>query len=63
LLEGDLPSPTNIPTGCRFRNRCPKYRTLGEADQARCVGEDPQLHGLEGDHQAACHFAAALEVV
>ncbi|HTJ66480.1 MAG TPA: ABC transporter ATP-binding protein [Actinospica sp.] len=63
LLEGDLPSPTNIPTGCRFRNRCPKYRTLSEADQARCVGEDPALHELEGDHQAACHFAAALEVV
>jgi peptide/nickel transport system ATP-binding protein len=63
LLEGDLPSPTNIPSGCRFRNRCPKYRTLSEADQARCVGEDPALHGLDGDHQAACHFAAPLEVV
>jgi len=63
LLEGDLPSPTNIPTGCRFRNRCPKFKTLGEADQARCIGEDPQLYELESGHQAACHFAAALTVV
>jgi len=63
LLDGDLPSPTNIPTGCRFRNRCPKFKTLGEADRAQCVGEDPQLHDLDGDHRAACHFAAALTVV
>jgi peptide/nickel transport system ATP-binding protein len=63
LLEGDLPSPTNIPTGCRFRNRCPKFKTLSEGDQARCIGEDPALSVLDSDHQAACHFAGALSVV
>jgi len=63
LLEGDLPSPTNIPSGCRFRNRCPKFRTLTEADQARCVGEDPSLSVLDPGHEAACHFAGALSVV
>ena len=56
-------SPADIPSGCRFRTRCPKFRTLSEADQARCIGEDPQLHELASDHRAACHFAAALEVV
>jgi peptide/nickel transport system ATP-binding protein len=63
LLDGDLPSPTNIPSGCRFRNRCPKFKTLAEGDQARCVGEDPALTVLENDHQAACHYAGALSVV
>ena len=64
LLEGDLPSPTNIPSGCRFRNRCFKFQTLPEASQARCIGEDPSLHVLEqAGHEAACHYAGVLSVI
>jgi peptide/nickel transport system ATP-binding protein len=63
LLDGDLPSPTNVPSGCRFRNRCPKFKTLTEADQMRCVEEDPVLAVQGADHEAACHYAAVLEVV
>ncbi|HEU5355625.1 MAG TPA: ABC transporter ATP-binding protein [Actinocrinis sp.] len=63
LLDGDLPSPTNVPSGCRFRNRCPKFKTLSEADQQRCVEEDPMLIAQGPDHEAACHYAAVLEVV
>ena len=63
MLTGDLPSPADVPSGCRFRNRCPKYLVLGEDDQQRCRDEDPTDQQLADDHVAACHFAAALEVV
>ncbi|MFC1442512.1 ABC transporter ATP-binding protein [Streptacidiphilus sp. N1-10] len=63
LLTGDLPSPANVPSGCRFRNRCPKYLQLNPGEQQRCESEDPQLHTLAPDHTAACHFAEALAVV
>ncbi|MEU1615850.1 ABC transporter ATP-binding protein [Streptomyces sp. NPDC005722] len=63
LLTGDLPSPADVPTGCRFRNRCPKFASLDESDRGRCREEDPAPTGLAGDHTAACHFAAAVTVV
>ncbi|GAA2257232.1 MULTISPECIES: ABC transporter ATP-binding protein [Kitasatospora] len=63
LLTGDLPSPADVPSGCRFRNRCPKYLTLDERDQQRCRDEDPASAKLADDHSAACHFAKALEVI
>ncbi|MFH8403458.1 dipeptide ABC transporter ATP-binding protein [Streptomyces sp. NPDC018019] len=43
LLRGDLPSPADVPSGCRFRGRCPLYATLGAPEQRRCREEDPRL--------------------
>ncbi len=63
LLEGDLPSPANPPSGCRFRTRCPKFAALDEERRARCLEEEPPLYGVEDDHSAACHYAEALKVV
>ena len=63
LLEGDLPSPANPPSGCRFRTRCPKFATLDEGRAARCIDEEPALLRQEADHLAACHYAEAEEVV
>ena len=55
ILSGDVPSPINPPSGCRFHTRCPKA-------QARCSTEEPQLQSAAGDpasHQTACHFPVA----
>jgi len=49
VLEGDIPSPMNPPSGCRFHTRCP-YAT------ERCKCEVPQLKEYGPDHWAACHL-------
>ena len=49
LLEGDVPSPLNPPSGCRFQNRCRHV-------QNRCRNEAPTLEPAAADHQVACHF-------
>ncbi|MFF3949103.1 dipeptide ABC transporter ATP-binding protein [Streptomyces sp. NPDC001902] len=63
ILQGDLPSPADTPSGCRFRTRCPKYLQLAPAEARRCDTEDPAAGALGEDHTAACHHAAALEVL
>ena len=49
LLEGEVPSPVNPPSGCRFRTRCWK------ADD-RCAAEVPPLRLIESGHRVACHY-------
>ena len=57
ILRGDVPSPINIPTGCRFHERCWLFEQLGQP--ADCQTIDPQLRpvGDRGEHTAACHYA------
>ena len=58
ILLGDVPSPVNPPSGCRFHTRCWLRKQLG--DPERCVTERPALRELRGEHTVACHFAEEL---
>jgi oligopeptide/dipeptide ABC transporter ATP-binding protein len=48
-IKGELPSPVNPPSGCRFRTRC-------QYAQERCAVEEPKLRPFGPGHMAACHF-------
>lgn len=63
LLKGDLPSPANPPSGCRFRTRCPKFAMLDDASKRRCVEQLPPLLPEDGvDSSNACHFPQVVKV-
>jgi oligopeptide/dipeptide ABC transporter ATP-binding protein len=49
IIEGDLPSPLDIPSGCRFQSRCPYVKPV-------CKEIEPEMKEIEKEHYVACHL-------
>ena len=57
VLEGDMPSPANPPSGCRFRTRCPKFASgLTDDERSACLGAMPEFRSQGEDHDVACYY-------
>jgi peptide/nickel transport system ATP-binding protein/oligopeptide transport system ATP-binding protein len=64
IITGDVPSPVDPPSGCRFRTRCPKFAgELTEQQQQACINDEPALVDRGQGHPSACHYAQALELI
>jgi len=59
FLEGDVPSPANPPSGCRFHTRCWLRKRLDNPE--KCVTEEPEFRSFGPGHQVACHFAEQID--
>jgi peptide/nickel transport system ATP-binding protein len=57
ILSGDVPSPTNRPSGCCFHTRCPRKSVLPENGRI-CEQEKPRFQRLPNGHKILCHIPA-----
>jgi oligopeptide/dipeptide ABC transporter ATP-binding protein len=64
IISGDVPSPANPPSGCRFRTRCQKFaHVLTDAERELCMTVDPRLEERGTGHLNACHYAETARVL
>ncbi|MGH3624723.1 MAG: dipeptide ABC transporter ATP-binding protein [Sciscionella sp.] len=61
VLSGDIPSPAEPPSGCRFRTRCLTFAALPDEKRSLCIETEPLRDDVNGttqqaDHQVACHY-------
>jgi oligopeptide/dipeptide ABC transporter ATP-binding protein len=59
VLAGDVPSPANPPSGCRFHTRCWLYDQLGRPKN--CETDDPAFRDIGAGHRVACHWAEKID--
>jgi peptide/nickel transport system ATP-binding protein len=69
ILEGDVPSPIDPPSGCRFHPRCPRTRQIARSEglpdgpEPRCTTDEPELEAFGDRHFAACHFPLEESII
>jgi oligopeptide transport system ATP-binding protein len=64
IISGDVPSPANPPSGCRFRTRCQKFaHVLTDDERQQCITVDPPLEDRGAGHPNACHYAEPIPVL
>ncbi|SDN55385.1 oligopeptide transport system ATP-binding protein [Klenkia soli] len=64
IITGDVPSPANPPSGCRFRTRCQKFAgELTDTQREKCLTVEPLLESRGEGHTSACHYAEATKVL
>ena len=64
IITGDVPSPANPPSGCRFRTRCQKFANeLTDAQRRLCIDVEPALEDRGAGHPNACHYAEATRIL
>jgi peptide/nickel transport system ATP-binding protein/oligopeptide transport system ATP-binding protein len=64
IITGDVPSPANPPSGCRFRTRCQKFAgVLNDTQREKCMTLEPPLESRGTDHLSACHYAEATKIL
>jgi oligopeptide/dipeptide ABC transporter ATP-binding protein len=64
IISGDVPSPANPPSGCRFRTRCQKFAgELSDSERKLCIEQEPALEDRGAGHPNACHYAQPVKVL
>jgi oligopeptide/dipeptide ABC transporter ATP-binding protein len=68
ILQGDVPSPIDPPSGCRFHPRCPQSRAIAKAEgidgpHTRCIQDEPELTAQGPAQRAACHFPLEESII
>ena len=64
VVTGDVPSPADPPSGCRFRTRCPKFAAdLTDEQRTLCTEEPPDLLDRGAGHRDACHYSQVVELI
>jgi oligopeptide transport system ATP-binding protein len=64
IISGDVPSPANPPSGCRFRTRCQKFANeLSDGERQQCIDIEPLLEDRGVGHPNACHYAEPAAIL
>jgi peptide/nickel transport system ATP-binding protein/oligopeptide transport system ATP-binding protein len=64
IITGDVPSPANPPSGCKFRTRCQKFaNVLSDSERQLCIDQEPELEDRGVGHPNRCHYAEPLKVL